>query len=55
MRRRILQMPSIGPTANIGNASLQPTTLTTGGTAWIVRVVKRNPIDVCTVSAVPTA
>ena len=44
-------MPSAGPSASMGNAYFHPTLATTGGTSWIDIVVRRNPIDVCSVNA----
>src|SRR5687767_2759900 len=51
----MLQMPRAGPRASMGKAQAQPTAATTGGTSWMVIVVRRKPNEVCTVSAVPTA
>src|SRR5688572_668732 len=48
-------MPNAGPSARIGNAQRHPHASTSTGTSWIVNIVSRNPREVCSVRAVPTA
>ena len=53
-RRCMARMPRKGPGASAANAHRQPTAATSRGTSSIDAIVRRNPTQVCTVSAVPT-
>lgn len=53
--RAIAAIPSAGPSASTGNAQRQPVAAAIAGTSWMVAMVSRNPIDVWSMSAVPTA
>ena len=50
----MLTMPKTGPGASATSAHDQPTRAVSQGTMRIVSMVSRNPMQVCTVSAVPT-